>query len=250
MRLSILVLTIASCVSAETPSEPPTLIRLIRDHAGAADALARGYGEARAETTVLGMTAITGSGENWLVEAFDSFAGLEDLDRALNALTQPALTPDAPAKTLLLYQPALSYRPDQAMRLLPKARYFYASIFQIKPGSDADFAELVKLRRLGYDSINLDRPEIAYHLLSGGPAGTYVFLAPLTSLRAFDNGLAKTPAYAEAVVESGAKSGRKIAADIELIREHYLLRTMPQLSYVPDEFAMENPEFWGSRPKK
>ena len=144
----------------------------------------------------------------------------------------------------------MSYRPDQAVKLLPKARYFAASIFQLRAGTDGDFAELMRLRRQGYDSINLDRPELAYRLLSGGALGSYLILAPLNSLRSVDNGLAKTPAYAEAVLETGIKAGRKTASEIDLQREHYLLRTAPGLSYVPEDFASDDPEFWGLRPRK
>ena len=57
------------------------------------------------------------------------------------------------------------------------------TIYQIRSGTEADFGELVKLRRLSADSVNLDRPDIAYRVISGAPAGTYIFLSPVLSLK-------------------------------------------------------------------
>jgi hypothetical protein len=145
------------------------------------------------------------------------------------------------------YRPGWSYRPDQAIRLIPRARYFHVSIYRIRPGTEGDFGELVKLRRASQDSINLDRPEIAYEVISGEPSGTFVFLTPLTSLKALDEGVASTPVYAEGLTDARAKARAKVAPDSELSREHLLFRVEPGLSYVSDEFASADPDFW--RPK-
>lgn len=234
MRIIALLTLLSAGLAAQTPSEPPTLIKLIRNTVPT-----RAYADAKASVTMLAMSSIAGAPETWMLEAHDSFGSIEDLDRALNGVAAPASQ-----TMILLYKPGLSYRPDQAVRDLPKARYFAASIYEIRPGGDLDFAELVKLRRAGYDSINLDRPEIVYQAVAGAPSGTYLFLAPLKSLRLFDNGLARTPAYAEALAESGSTAGRKIAAAVELSRELTLLRTEPKWSYVSEEFAAADPEFW------
>ena len=74
---------LALCLSAQVPSEPPTLIRLIRAAGMDAQGMAQGYRDARAPVTVLGMAAITGPTETWLIEMLDSFAGLQELDKAL-----------------------------------------------------------------------------------------------------------------------------------------------------------------------
>jgi hypothetical protein len=120
--------------------------------------------------------------------------------------------------------------------MFQKARYIHATIYRIRPGTESEFAELVKLRRGALDSINMDRPEVAYQVISGAAAGTYLFLAPLTSLKSLDDGMAKAP-YAE--------SGK--AAVSEISRVHFLFRVEPGMSYVSDDFASADAEFW--RPK-
>src|ERR1700738_4441076 len=160
MRSLILLALFTWCATAQSSSEPPTLIRLIRSDPRDA--------RAQSPVTVLGMNSITGLAETWLIEAHDSFGSIEDVDKATGG-------PPLQSRTIvLLYQPGLSYHPDQAVNNLPKARYFVASMYQIRPGTDLDFGELVKLRRAAFDSMNLDRPEIAYHAISGAPSGTYI----------------------------------------------------------------------------
>ena len=82
----------------------------------------------------------------------------------------------------------------------------------------------------------LDRPELVYRIISGAASGTYILLAPLTSLRMMDNGLARNPAYADAMTEGGGSSNRKLAADTVITRENSLLRIQPTLSRVPADF--------------
>jgi hypothetical protein len=84
--------------------------------------------------------------------------------------------------------------------------------------------------------------------VSGAPAGTYVFLAPLVSLKTLDDGVADTPVYAEGIADARVKTRNKVAPDSELGREHLLFRVDPRLSYVSNQFASVDPGFW--RPKQ
>jgi hypothetical protein len=93
--------------------------------------------------------------------------------------------------------------------------------------------------------MNLDRPNIAYQVISGAPTGTYIFLSPLPSLAILDEARARMPANAEA--RAAAKAGQKAAVDVELSREHLIFRVEPAMSYVSDEFASEDPDFWRSK---
>jgi len=114
------------------------------------------------------------------------------------------------------------------------------SIYRTKPGDETAFAGIVKLRRAVNDSINLNRPEIAYEVVAGTVSGTYIFVTPLATLKNLDDGLTRTPAYAE-----GARDeSKKAAAQTEINHERLLLRIDPGLSYVSEEFASGDTEFW------
>jgi hypothetical protein len=253
MTAKPIVLLLACWPIAHVWADPPMLLRVIRNVPGAESS--RAYAQAGIAVNVLGMRAASGPDEPWLMELHDSFASIEEADRAL-ASTHPltnsngrSANPDdalLPARSsIALYRPGLSYRPDEAAKNLPKARYLLLSIYRIHPGDEAAFAELVKLRRARRDSINLDRPEIAYELVIGATSGTYIFVAPLPALKTLDDGLAKTPNYAEGVRDAG----KKVAGAAEISQERMLLRIEPGLSYVSDEFASGDPEFWNPRPK-
>jgi hypothetical protein len=239
---------LAFSMAAQTPTEPPPLVQLIRKPNISA-APARPYAEAKATVNVVGMIAVTGTPEMWLVEAHQSFASIGDLDKAAGTATTggPAHpyadpTPDdvlLPGRTMIaMYRPDFSYRADQAIRMFATARYFHISIYRVPSGAEAEFGDLVRSRRAGMDKANLDRPDVAYQVISGAASGTYVFLAPLVSFRALDDTLAKMPLYFEAV--RGGKSG----AEAEISREHLLFRVDPRISYVSDDFAAADPAFW------
>jgi hypothetical protein len=189
------------------------------------------------------------------LESHYSWASIEDLDKGLasagfrvpSSSSGDLMQDDvlAPARTMLAaYRPAWSYRPDQAIRQFPRARYFQVTVYKIRAGTESDFSELVKLRRASQESVNLDRPDLAYSVISGAPSGTFVFIAPVVSLRAMDNGVADTPAWAEGLADAQSKARAKVAPNSELSREHLLFRVEPQLSYVSDEFAAVDRAFW------
>ena len=114
-----------------------------------------------------------------------------------------------PSRTIMaIYRPNWSYRPDQAIRMLPRPGYFQVSFFRIRPawssvrGIDPPAAGDCRC-------INLDRPDLAYQVISGAPSGTFVFLAPIASLRNFDEGVNSIPVLAEGLASARANDGSK-----------------------------------------
>lgn len=62
-----------SCAAAQ----PPSVVRIVRNGS------IQPYSYGNANVNVLGLTAISGLSENWLIELHDSFGSLEDLDKTL-----------------------------------------------------------------------------------------------------------------------------------------------------------------------
>jgi hypothetical protein len=247
MKTVLLGGILAIGAAAQAPTEPPPILQLIR-RPGTVVAPIRPYADARAAVDVLGMVSITGLPEAWQIESHQSFASIEELDKTVGPIAPAQADPLALSKTLIaFYRPGWSYRADQAIRMFPRAHYFHITIYQVRPDAENDLGELVKLRRIGSDSVNLDRPDLAYQVVSGAPSGTFIFLAPLASLKTMDEGVAETPVYAEAAAAARAKTASKVSADGEISREHLLFRVEPRMSYVSDGFAEADREFW--RPK-
>lgn len=258
MRIFLLAAFLTGAALAQGLIEPPPILQLVRKP-GTGGASLKPYGNAQAQVNVVGMTSVTGLPETWLVEAHYSFASVEDLDQRIAALAPVRAYSDAadplqddvlaPSRTIMgMYRPNWSYRPDQAIRMFARARYFQVSLFRIRPGMEGAFGELIRLRRATADVINLDRPDLAYQVISGAPSGTFVFLAPIASLRSLDDGRNPVPVFAEGLAAAKANDGSKIASDAEISREHLLFRVEPRISYVSNDFAEVDPEFW--RPRK
>ena len=255
MRQLLFTLAVLPVVFAQVPSAPPAILQIACEP-GALASPQKPYAEAKAAIEAVAMSAATGTPQTWTMELHDNFASIEDLDKAVGSVAggsagrdaygQPQQTEEVlttPRTMIAVFQREWSYRPDEAARLLSKARYVGVTIHRIRVGLEGDFGELLRLRQLTNDSVNLDRPEMAYHVVSGAPAGVYLVIAPLTTLRAFDEGVADVPAFAAPVAAERAKSAPK-QADIEIAREHLLFRVEPRLSYVSDDFAAGDEAFW------
>ncbi len=243
------IILLTGLLAIGAAAQPPNIIRLVRNGNLGSYIQAARNPDPKPAVTVFGMSAIAGFSENWMIELHDSFGNLEDLDRAVGSITfstngggPPQADELLPASKALIavYRPGLSYRADQGVQSFPKARYFDIAIYRIRLGTEADFGKFLKLKGFGQDSINLDKPEIAYQVGSGAPAGTYIVLTPLPSLRVLDDVRAITPAYAQADLDTA----RKIASDLQLTREHLWFRVDPNLSFVSDQFAADDSSFW------
>jgi hypothetical protein len=241
-----LAAALIGCV-ALAHADPPKIVRVIRNvNWGEATA----YRDNRPGITVLGATCVTGPSEAWFIELHTTFATVEDLDRRIPMGHSGLPYSDEilpPSTTLIaIWRDSLSHRWDEAVKNMQKARYFMLSIYRIRPGTDAGFAALMKMRRSHYESINFDQPAIAYQVVSGAMAGTYVFVTPLASLKIFDDGLAKSPAGPR----DPSTAEQKLAGEVEMSHEYLLFKIDPQNSYVLDDFAAGDPDFWNRRARQ
>jgi hypothetical protein len=234
------------CCTGLAQADPPKIIRVLRNMSWADG---RAYGNARAGISVLGATSVSGPSENWFIEMHTTFASVEDLDQRIPLPHSGPTYSDEilPASTTLIaiYRDSLSHRWDEAVKIMQRARYFMLTIYRIRPGTETGFATLMKMRRSHYESVNFDQPAICYQVMSGVMAGTYVFVTPLTSLKIFDDGLAKTPDGPR----DPSAAEQKLASEVEVSHEYLLFRIDPQNSYVSDDFAAGDPDFWNRRAK-
>jgi hypothetical protein len=59
-----------------------------------------------------------------------------------------------------------------------------------------------------------------------------------------DDAVASLPLYAENLAKAEVKAADKVSEKLEMNREHLLFRVEPRISYVSDDFAEADPEFW------
>lgn len=216
-------------LGAQSPGDPLTLIRVVRQDLSSRNP-ALPYRMAKAPVDVIGMRAVTGSTQTWLLEQHGSFASIDRVDEVLSkGLLNGEAEMSAPSVSLIgLYRHGLSYRPDEALKQMAGARYLQVSIYRNRPGYDVDFAELIRMRRAILDNFNVDRPELGYQVISGETSGTYLFISPLSSMKTLDETITRWLNHRDGgpVGVPGGK-GRQVAAEGDMVREHLLFRVEP-----------------------
>jgi hypothetical protein len=247
VRLTSLLIATALIGSGQSYGDLFSVIRLIRRPSAysANPEMISAYRNTRVPVDVIGLRSITGVQQSWLLEAHGSFANVEATDAALAAVGGSGQSTEPDFATLIgVLRPGLSYRPTDAIKSLPLARFFQVTIFRTRPGHSYEFAELIRMRNAAQDYINLDRPEIGYQIVSGTEAGTYFFLAPMQSLAAIDNAIATTWGRSDAAGHGARQASNNVASEAEVYREQLLFRVEPQMSSVSETFAGSAQDFW------
>jgi hypothetical protein len=199
---------------------------------------------------------MSGPNEVWFVEAFPSFemsaeweaesekeplkSAFEEADAADGALRERSNSMWA------VYRPKLSYRPDKMD--VGKTRFVRVFTYHVRPGHIADFlAEAPDVIR-AYDRSNADRVFLCYEVKAGAPAGTFLFLESLTSLKTLDAGDEMNQAFASAMGAEGLKHLNDLDAAAVASEEANLFEVSPKMSYVSKATEDEDPAFWRPKP--
>jgi hypothetical protein len=234
-------LALAAMVSfAAAAQTPPPILRLLRNPSLTTMAP---YANAGAKIEALGLRASTGTPETWVIEQHPTFASIETLDQAMGGaativtngggVLQDELL--GPGRILIaFYREGWGYHSEDAIRMLPRARYFNVTIYRVRPDADNDMHNLLMAHHAELDSMNLNQPDLVYHVISGGSSGLYLVLAPMVSLRSMDERVSKMPLEVESKMPTVSEFGR----------ETLMFKIDPVLSYVSEEFAAGDRAFW------
>jgi hypothetical protein len=249
---------------AQTPADPPAVLRIIREDIKEGKEAAHRNNEntfmleaalAKYPAHVLGMTSITGAGQAWFLEGHESFEAVEKTLSAFgnsDAKFAQIDELDAEYRTssrswLAAYRPDMSYRPEDWMQNLPKARFFNIAIIHVQSGHDQDFAEVSRLTVDAARKALDDQPWVMYEVVSGLPSGTYLVFQPSVSLKSLDVRDQRSRTILQAMGDTAAKHFTKTIGDAVASQESLLFSLEPRMSYVSREFAAADPDFWNPK---
>ena len=264
---ALLVLLAAATAAAQT-SNPPQVLRIIRqsikpgtsaEHEKIDANVARGVARAKYPANFLALNSISGLPETWILESHDSFASVEAASTFVENTpavkwwlgqneAQSGATVTEVRRMLAIYRADLSYRGDQFALNMPKTRYMSVVLVRLLPARDGQFAEAVRLVKGAYEKSGSDQPLVIYQVISGAPGPSYLFFAPMVSLKAMDDAPARGKAMREALGEDNAAKALKSSAEVTAASESFLFSLNPRLSYVSKEFAAVDPDFWIPKP--
>jgi hypothetical protein len=148
---------------------------------------------------------------------------------------------DSVDQGVFLYSDELSYH---ARADLSHQRYMEISAYNVRPGHEKEWNELVKLVKAGYEKAGIDAHWGTFGLIYGGQGGRYIVLSAHKTLAEVDNDFLNDKLFEKALGEDGLKQlDTLVQASIES-SEHNLYQFNPRQSYVSDEWIKADPEFW------
>ncbi len=122
-------------------------------------------------------------------------------------------------------------------------RYFEISIFQIRPGHDKDWDQIVKMVKAAYDKIP-DAHWAMYSNVYGLPNNSYLIFNPLKSASEIDKNFMQDKEFESAMGDEGMKKLSELSAAAIEMTQTNLFAFNPRMSYVSDEWIKADPDFW------
>ena len=255
-------------LSAQQPMAPPPVLRIFRED------IKEGRGPAHEKTEAnwaqmlaqnkypnnsLALVSLTGPSQAWFLEAHASFASIGQAEAFVGqnpAVKTQFETLDsqdseyrAGSRTwIAVYQPEMSFKAQQLVETLPKARYFNVLLFRVRQDHAQQFVDLGKTAVAALQKAISDQPVATYQVVSGAPNGTYILFEPTASLASIDNAPARSQAMFQAMGSSGAAQFNKMAGETVASVESLLFSINPRMSYMPSDFTAGDPEFWTPKP--
>jgi hypothetical protein len=268
MKTTLLAAALAVCVStlwAQQPAQPPAVIQVGREvikqgkgaaHRKTEQEFASALRKAKFPYYYLGLSNESGPSEVWFLSGFPSFAAMEEGDK---------LSDKAPLKTELemadahdgelrsdnhsmtaVFRKDLSYLPANGTPL-GKTHYMSIDMYRARLGHGQDVTEGAKQILAAYGKANLSVTVLGYEVVAGAPNGTYLFLAPMESLKQMDDTPNNDKALAAAMGAENMQRMEKSEGDVFQTMESFLFSVSPEMSYLPKEVEDVDPAFW--RPK-
>jgi hypothetical protein len=256
-----LLLSGASLIQAQEPSH---LLRIFREDIksgkGAAhEKVESGYVRAFSKSGYPSYVAwenMTGTNQAWFVERYDTYEAMEKAIHLTDAepLKSTLETLDAEDGELRTgergiiasYEPDMSYLPVPAN--LAKVRFVSVNTLQVRPGHTTDFTEMRKLLNAALTKSGSKQRRVVYSVDSGMPAGSYLILSGMDSLKAMD----PPPDFMSRADAFGADNLAryyKLLADAVVGSETTLFSVNAKMSNPPKEYITADPDFWTPKPK-
>ena len=258
-----LLLAGASLIQAQS-QEPTHLLRIFREdiksgksaaHEKVESAYVRAFSKS-GYPSYLALENMTGTSQAWFLERYDTY---ESMEKAIHlAVTEPLKTTldqldaqDGEVRTgergiIATYQPDVSYLPVPSN--MAKMRFVGINMMRVRPGHAADFAEMRKLLNAAWAKSGNKQRRTIYSVNSGLPAGTYLILSGMDSLKAMDPPPSPM-SMADAFGADNLARYNKLMADIVVSSESTLFSVSPKMSNPPKEFITADPDFWAPKPK-
>jgi hypothetical protein len=233
----------------------PRILRIVREdvksgkgaeHGKNEAAFARAFARA-GFANYIGMESVTGPNQAWFMEAFDSWAAIENAlgmmgREPLRSEISPLGTRDgdflqADSSVIASLQPGLSYLPG-----IPNpASMRFVNVFTIRilPGHQ-EFTERANLLNAAFKKAGWKGRAAVYRVESGALEITYLILMPVASLKELDS----APDETAVLRPEDLERFRRINREIIVSSGYTLFAINPKMSNPPKTVIDADPGFW------
>lgn len=244
----------------QTTAGPPKVLVIYREmekygkragHVKNEAAFAQAFAAAKVPGHFLAVTSMSGHGQAWFLQMFDSYDAIEkenafeDARPGLQAQMDRLVAQDAEyvsegTQMVARYNEGWSYHPGVDIAHM---RYFVVETIQIRVGHGKDWEDLVSLIKTTSDKAKSTSHVAVFEVTQGAPEGTVLVIFPRKSLAELDN-TAQDKAFQDALGEGGQKRLAQLEeAAVASIRVD-LFSFSPKMSYVPDDWVKADPAYW------
>jgi hypothetical protein len=271
MKKSLLVVCVSliACLTVIAQEGPPKVLLIVREEIKPGMMLAHGrhsaeyasiFAKLQTPNHRIALVPVAGN-ENEVVylNAAQSFAEIEKINKdtdkkmaAVNASMQSQvdrLNKEAPElhsamrDMLAVYRPEMSFNPGVN---ISQMRFFSVTTIRIRPGHDAQYLDYVqKIVNVAREKAKVNLHVAVFQIISGAPTGTYMAFRPMKSLSELDEAVA--PKVRAAMSEDQRKDADKAVGEAVMSSEVSTYAFEPRMSFVSEEFAAGDKDFWRPR---
>jgi len=225
-------------------------------HEKSESAFTQAMARAKWPTYYLGVTSLSGKQRVLFLTRYASFEAWENDTAAAgkNAALSAALDRanvadgellDSVDQGVFMFREEMSLRP---MLDLSHMRYLDISVYQVRPGHDQEWRDLVKTVRDAYEKAVPEAHWGMYQQVYGGSGSRFIVLTARKSLAEIDRTFDEdNPKFFAAMGEGGRSRLAELEASAMESSEHELFAFNPHMSYVSPDWIKAD-DFWKVKP--
>jgi hypothetical protein len=219
-------------------------------------AFVQAFSNAKWPTHYLGMDTLSGRQSAVFFVSYDSFAAWGKDNDAVqkNTVLSTAVDNASIADGALLESletNVYTYREDLSLRApvdIPHMRYMDISIYNVRPGHEKDFEDLVKMYMKAFEKLPNAHWATFEKMYGTQTSGSrFISVTPIKSLADVDQEMIDGSAFEKSMSADEMKKLRDLTAASIESTESNLVSFNPKMSYVPDSWANVDPSFWNQK---
>jgi hypothetical protein len=272
------VLTLCFSARAQTPAQenppsarsagsPPRYINVVHErlkpgrgaaYDGMLSSIRGGYERFNIQAYWIELRSFTGPDESFALNFFDSFGDAEKMAGSLAAavaahpelagLQDRLLEENISSTTNIIAERVDAISSRAGTINFAKMRLLHLTVFKIRPGHEAEFAEAAKNIADAYEKVEGSPAWVMYAVNAGAATPCYLMLTALSSLKDEDAAAARRAPAMEAAGPAVQQRLQEIARAAYDSIETNIYIVNPYLSHMPQDFTALDAAFWAAKP--